>query len=664
MTVLSNHGSPKKRLPPPPPRPWTKASFSYSEDGSASGGESDERKSRAKDVSKGLEKIYLGDGKQDLSKLDHAKPHRIRRFFLWLLTLCALTSALAWAGLVWLQPNAEIDSAGLEIKIDGPTNVTLGQEHSFVVSYRNRSFQPIADTELRLSWPADFQVSYTDPWPTDTQNNAWKFGWLAPGAEGKITVRGIFLGQLGAKSTFQAIGTFRPSGETRVRQSLATDALEYGASVFAGGWTVPSKVVAGDQVPVSFDIANQGTQALSGLRAHLDFPAGFLPSASTGTQLIPTNTPQEWEMVLPTLEPGTTSTIRLSGSFVSGSSGDLSFKAGIGRLSGQNFITLFTSETHIPVLAGDLSLHLVANGSDADRSIGPGDPLRLAIAYKNVSPEALGGISIILNVESLVNGKSTTGTTLIDWKALQDSMHGVTSTKPRMQTIRYDKDVIPELDKLDPGQEGTIEVTLPTLSSTSGMHDALISMDVAGFVATVGKDKVNRTLHANPIHARYRSDADLHVAARYYTEEGAPLGTGPLPPVSGKTTVYRLEWTIDKTLHALDKLDVTTVLPDNAVWNGQGLADAGDIVYEEKTRTVHWTLNKMPDDVSELVARFDIALTPADLDIGRFARLLGESHFTATDSATTEQIQKNKPAITTDLQEDEGARGKGVVRKP
>src|SRR5688572_18512720 len=112
MTTPS-HGHPKKRLPPPPPRPWKKAFFSYSED------EGDDRKKKADEVSKGLEKIYLVDGKKDLSTLDHAKPHRIRRFFTWLVVLCALTSAIAWLGLVWLQPNTEIDDLGLVVTIEG-----------------------------------------------------------------------------------------------------------------------------------------------------------------------------------------------------------------------------------------------------------------------------------------------------------------------------------------------------------------------------------------------------------------------------------------------------------------------------------------------------------------------------------------------------------------
>jgi hypothetical protein len=658
MTTPSS-GHSKKRLPPPPPRPWKKAFFSYSED------ETDDRKKKGDEVARGLEKIYLAEGgKKDLATLEHSKPHRIRRFFTWLLVLCAMTSAVAWLGLVWLQPNTEIDDLGLEVAIEGPSSITLGQEQSFVVKYRNRAFQPVSDAELRLAWPADFQVTYTDPWPTETQNTAWKLGMLAPAAEGQITVRGIFLGSLGAKSAFQAIATYRPSGQTRSRESLATQSLDYGASVFDGRVLLPAKTIAGDQVPFTFELANRGSQELSGLIVRYAFPTGFIPTASTGTTLLPTADGHEWEQTLSTLAPSATSTWNFAGSFVSGSSGESVFKVRVGRLRGTEFLTLYSQESMVPVLAGDLSLRMVANGSDSDRTMQPGDSLRIAIAYKNVSPETLGNVTVTLGVESLVNGVSATGTTLVDWTELEASTRGTTSTKPRIQTIRYDKNSIPDFAELAPGEEGTIEVTLPSLGVTSGTKDALINLDLTGTLATVGKDKVNRVLRANPIRVRYRTDADIKAIARYFTEEGAPLGTGPLPPVAGKTTVYRIEWSIEKKLHGLDNLEVSAALPPNVAWSEQSLVDAGDITYEETTRTVRWKLNRMPEDIRDLTARFDISLTPSDLDIGRFARLLGETRLTATDAATTEPLVRAKPALTTDLTSDESAEGKGVVKKP
>jgi len=72
----------------------------------------------------------------------------------------------------------------------------------------------------------------------------------------------------------------------------------------------------------------------------------------------------------------------------------------------------------------------------------------------------------------------------------------------------------------------------------------------------------------------------------------------------------------------------------------------------------------LPANVNEASADFDLTITPTNLDAGRFAQLMGETRFDALDTDINEPIVLTKPALTTDLQNDEGAKGKGVVTKP
>jgi len=655
MTLKKNeHG--KKHVPPPPLRPWKKAFFSYTEEEA-----DDERKQKANEVAKGLEKIYLAEGKKDLGVLEHAKPHRVRRFFLWLILMCGLASVAAWAGLIWLQPNAEIQTIGLKMEIQGSSTVILGQEQTFVVKYQNQTFQPISDTQIRIAWPADFQLILADPASSDTQNNAWNIGLLAPGASGEITIKGMFLGSLGAKSTLQAIATYQSSGQSRVQEALATQNLDYEASVFDGRLILPAKAIAGEQVPLVFEFENRSQTEVSGLIARFELPEGFVLSSTSGTPLLASSNGKDWEMVLPNLSASSTATWRWSGAFISGSSGDVNFTVQVGKRRESEFLKFFQKQQTIPVLAGDLSLRMVANGSDKDRSISPGDVLRITLSYKNISPETLGDVSITLGIESLINGSSAQGSTLMNWSGLENESRGTTNTQARIQTIRFDKDTNPDFANLAPGKEGIIEVSIPTIQATNQLKEAAILLDITGSLARVGEETIARTIKANPIKIQYRTDADLQTVARYFTEEGAPLGTGPLPPEVGKTTTYRIEWIIKKQLHAIDNIEVTTALPENVTWSGQALADAGDMMYDDRTKTVIWKLNRMPEDVQELVARFDISLTPSELDLSRFARLIGVSKMQAKDTVVNEEIRIEKPAISTDLQEDEGAQGKGVV---
>lgn len=651
--------SPRKptKPTPPPARPWRSAGFSF---------ETKHEKGHSADVAKGLEKIYLNDtAKQDdLKKLHHKKRRWWLRAFTGLVAFCLISSALAWAGLLFLQPNADLPSGSVEVVIDGPESIMLGQEVTYIVRWKNTSFQPVTDAELRLAYPVEFQKTYASPWPTDPTNEAWKLGIVPAGANGLITVKGIFIGNIGTQGAFQAIAVYRQNGDARSKQALVTKALSFTDTVFEGNWNVPAKAVAGDRVDVAFSLHNKGGQSLSGLAARMVLPQGFLPAQATGSRFLPVGSGGEWELALPELSPNATTSLSISGSFVSGLSGDIPFRLRVGTEREGAFVALFESNQIVPVLAGDLSLRLVVNGADADRAITPGEPLRISLSYKNVSPEPLGDVRLEVSFESVVNGASATGTSLLDWSRLEDATRGVSSTRPRLQSIVYNKSHIAGLESLAPSDEGVIELAIPTIGAASGTKTADIRLQLSGTMATVGKDKVKRDVKANPVKLSYRSDADLAVEARYFTEEGAPLGSGPLPPVAGKTTVYRVIWSMTKNLHTLENMQVEAVLPASVAWNASSLPEAGEISFDETTRTVRWKLNQVPEDVKELHAWFDISLTPTDLDIGRFARLVGDTTFTASDPIVLETIERKKPALTSDLQTDEGASGKGVVRKP
>ena len=270
---------------------------------------------------------------------------------------------------------------------------------------------------------------------------------------------------------------------------------------------------------------------------------------------------------------------------------------------------------------------------------------------------------MLLLIRSVLNGLSTTGSSLLDWERLEDVQHGTTNTRRRIQTLRFDKSNVPALADLAPQAEGTIGFVIPTIGVATGTKDALMRIS-ADIEMTVGeKVAKRRTLQMPPVILRYRSDAGLMAHVRYFTEEGAPFGVGPLPPVAGKATVYRVLWSIQKTLHTLDNLSVRGVLPRNVIWTGEHSTDGGTMAYNASTRTVEWLVNKMPDQVARLDGWFDVELTPSLADVGRFALLVENPSFEADDTVLHERISRMEPSLNTDLASDEQARGKGVVKR-
>ncbi|MEI7511966.1 MAG: hypothetical protein WCK01_00700 [Candidatus Uhrbacteria bacterium] len=650
--------SKKSSVPKPPQRPWRRASFSFGEEEEAPSS------TREREVAKGLESIYMNGGEGDLKSMRHTKRSLALRIFAWVVGSCAVLSALAWAGLILFVPAGPAVGKSIQLSIDGPTVIGLGREETFKIGWENTSYQSIKEVHVRLSLPPSLMVTNVQPEASAENAYDWDLGFVAPGTKGQIVLKGVFLGNLGEKSSIQAVSTYRVFDSGKPEQVLVVNPVTFGETVLAGQFRLPSKAVAGDTVTLEYQVANQGDQGLRGLRIRMKVPKDFTPVMTSSTSFKLVNGGEEWEQILGDFPSHASTSVKLVGQFVAGSVGNvnLQVRAGVPKPDG-SFLPLLVTTSTLPILAGDLGLELIVNGSDADRTVQPGDPLRLTIAYRDLSPEPLTDVRLALSFESMFDGISSTGTTALDWKSLSDTGHGATTTNARIQTIRYSKDTVPVFAEVAPQSNGTIDITIPTLAMTSGTRDVVVRVTLEGLMATVGKDKSLRVIKTRPINIRYRSDISLAAEARYFTEEGAPVGYGPLPPVVKKTTDYRVYWTLKKSLHPLENIEVSAVLPGSVAFGATSSTDAGTISYDAATRTVRWKLNRMPEDVKELGANFDVQLTPASIDVNRFADLLSESRFTATDVTIKESIVRSVPPLTTDLQNDEGAKNKGVVKK-
>jgi len=125
-----------------------------------------------------------------------------------------------------------------------------------------------------------------------------------------------------------------------------------------------------------------------------------------------------------------------------------------------------------------------------------------------------------------------------------------------------------------------------------------------------------------------------------------------------------VEWKIEKTIHELERVAVSASLPKAVSFDGVKEIDAGDAEYDPALKLVTWTINKIPEDVNDLLVSFDITLSPSEADVGRFADLLSETRFEFSDGKTGESVIRTSSSLNTDLPDDSIAKRKGVVTKP
>lgn len=614
-------------------------------------------------VENSLRTIYEAEEGEmpDMTKLEQIKSKR----WIWMsLAVSGLVLVLlmtAWAGFAYFKAYQGFDGKGLDLEVSGPEKIAIGQEITYFVNYKNITHDPLAAVDLRINFPADFIISDMKPAPNE-QGNTWKIGALAPEERGTVKVRGTFTGALGSISAVQAIATYRPANYSSNFEAMATKQIEYSESVVTGFLQVPEKAVPGDNVSLIYHFENTGTDELKDVLVQFTIPEGFainmeaMKSSSTVQGRL-------YEEELGSLQPGEKKEFSVFGTFASGYGGDAEVTSKIGTRSKEGtFLPMHIAEAVVPVLAGDLSLNFIVNGSEQqNRSVSYGDELRGIIGFENMADEELKDVVIRLQAEtiSLKTGEALNDKILVDESNISST---ATSTFNNKQII-WNKEALGQLESLNSRESGSIEIGLPIVKSAPDNGAIALRLTVFADIKSVGDTELNRTIAMQPMNFILLSDAKIFAEARYFTEEGAPVGSGPLPPKVGEKTTYRIIWRVNKSVHSLKDLEVMAKLPRSVDFKSMATTTAGELDYNQSEKMISWTLNKMPVDVNEIEAQFDVTIQPVAADDGRFATLMQDISLQAKDEDIDDSILLVINELNTDLQNDENAAGKGVVVK-
>ncbi|MDD5726561.1 MAG: hypothetical protein PHC53_04135 [Patescibacteria group bacterium] len=617
---------------------------------------------RDREVEQSLRTIYGSEeGMPDLSHLDKNKSKRWIYFAVGIPLFVVLLCVAAWTGFLFFNSYKSLAAGkGLVLGIEGPDQVSLGEETIYSINYSNPLDEPLASVDMRVNFPSDFVVTEINPQTTE-KAMVWKLGDLAAEEKGTITIKGRFIGALGTVSAIQAVATYRPASRTNGLEAMATKQVTYSGTVLEGVIEVPERAIPGDQVTIIYRLTNKAQNPLGKFEARIGLPEGFNFINATGSQDLLEG--RVYKQELPILGANTSTEVKIIGTFALGFGGQAKVTAQAGSLSADNvFLPAQTSEASFPVLAGDLSLKLVVNGTDTtERSVGYGDNLQCALGYENTANETLKNVTIRLLLETvdLNNMSAQQNYALVDW----DNLQITASTTRQDQALVWAPSKLNELKEIPQHGNGSFEVNVPLLSQATGTGMAAVKATIFADIEGIGDSKIKRTIQIAPMIFKFKSDASLSAEARYYSEEGAPLGEGPLPPKVGQATRYRVYWAINKQVHALKDINVSGVLPRNVRFVTLATSTAGEIAYDPSSRTVSWRLNRLPEGVQNAEMEFDVELTPTASDDGKFVELIGSSNFQAYDENIKENIIQVTKALSTDLQNDESAKGKGVVRK-
>lgn len=585
-------------------------------------------------IEDGLHAIY-GEDKTDFSKIERPGSF-LTHLLLTAVIVLTIIAGTAWGGyFVYQKYFSSQSQESFTVKISAPEEVKSGEKTKIKISYENPTTIPLAQLTVEARLPVGFVVSSSEPLVSDLTKPKWDIGFLNAGSDGEITLEGIWTATVPSTTPIQVFANFRPANFNSDFQAVQTTSITSLQSVLETTFTGDEEATSGKSQNYLLTIQNMGSEKIDNIIAQIKLPTGFYLESSDPA--LEAGSESEWKNI--SLDPGAKIDIKITGSFAADVTGFEYFDSEISIKNGNEPLSQSKAQTFTDVKGSAIALQLVAAGSNTDSSLFLSSNLRTSITYENTSDEDMSNVALLLDFSS---AKAFP----INWKTAD--LDGGKLTK---DGVLWSIDVVGKIPAHEKKMLNLVFPIIETLSENFG----------DSFTITALANIADLSVRTTPIIISINSDASLVSEIRYYTEDGAPLGSGPIPPQVGQTTIYRVYWTVSNNLHNLENMIVTAILPPNVNWVGQSSSDLGTIEYKDISGEVVWMLPSLPEDVKSISAHFAISITPKTEDVGKFVKLISGANFKVTDEFTKALIEHTSESLDTELPSDVFATDKGAV---
>ncbi|MFC1598352.1 CARDB domain-containing protein [Patescibacteria group bacterium] len=554
------------------------------------------------------------EGPVDMTKMEQ-RHGRGRKIAIAAAVIIILLGAVAYLGYrIFNKGFGETNINGdVEFSLSIEDKVASGDVVTIEVEYENKKNVALSTGTIEVIYPDGFYFQSASPEASAESNRLFEIKNVQPGAGGKIRITGQLVGVKGEDKEITALMTYQPKNFSHDFQETAEATVHITSSIVELNVDVPSQVQSGQEMTYKVEFTNTAKLPLQNVKILMGYPEGFTYSSSS---LEPHGINTEWR--IESLEPNETQTLSIDGT-IEGESGDTKeFNFQLGLIELDNTFNVQMEQTSLVVIVNP-EIDLSIEASDLVR---PGDEVPVKVTVKNTSEAELSDVKVKLEM---------------DGELFKDSEY-------KFDTIK----------KLSPQDSEELEHTITLKNKDDAKQELTLTATVTS--AVVEGNEVSFPNSAEAI-MKVRGSFAVIAEGRYFDDDLTKIGSGPLPPVVNQETTYIIRWTITNGANQIEDLWVTTTLPDSVIW----IKDASKAIeYDSSTRQVSYTKDKVQAN-TEVDLEFSVTVAPTNDDLNKLLVLTGETVVSAVDKFTGEEISQQLDRITTDLPNDEGAKGKGVV---
>ncbi len=588
------------------------------------------------------------EGSEDTPTNTFQRKSRTRRstFVAFIIVIVLVLGGILALGF-WKPVVTPTNTSSVSLRMEIPDRVTSGEPFDTTLIVTNTDAVTLKNVTVTLRPPKSYTLRSSSP--EETLALTWKLSDLAPSQSQQVRWTGTVIGEKDTTVTLEALASYMPENFSSTFSETASTSTVIGDSIVGLQVETPLRVVSGTPFLYSVNVQNRSDRTLSNLRVEFSVPEDLTKDREN-----PRSYDEErWIWTIDAIEAGKEHKIQWYGTFGKTSEGTQQVTAHVFLKGDDGQYKKQTESSSLYFLVQpDLELNL--SGSSI---ISLGDKTAFTVAYNNPT--------------DLVYRDATISVDLTDTHGLWDletfsSEHGQLLDNH----VIWTKKEVAELDRIEPQEQGTLTFML-TATDELPINESIteIASTLRPRVTTASIEDVKDALLTKeglPFTVNVRTTSTMQSEGRYFDENLEPLGSGPIPPEVGKKTTYVIVWSISNTLNPLEDVNVTAELPDEVTFQSVIEVTHGNpLVYDKKTRTITWTIPRVNAYAGLLrsgpEASFRVSITPDASDVGTTMKLLGRTTMTARDDFTNEEQTETDVAVTTDLENDLGAVGKGEV---
>jgi hypothetical protein len=527
-----------------------------------------------------------------------------------------------------------ISGDNIEVKVAAPFAVGAGAELSLTASITNKNAVPVESATLIVEYPPGTQEAATAG--KELFRDRISLGSIKPGELLTIPVKAKLFGEENDEKTVNISVEYRVEGSNATFYKDADPVkVKISSSPVVLSISGVSEISSGQEVALTLTLTSNSPTPLHDLLVQAEYPVGFDFSESSPK---PAKGQTVW--TVGSLEPGGKTEIQVKGAMTGGSAEERTFKFSVGvpnerdRFSLASVLT--TIATGVQLTDPFVGLEVVMDGKkDKTIAVAPDDSVAVTIRFKNTLSDTI--------YDATVKAKLSGSGLSADNVNTSDGFYDSTAN-----TITWDKQSVPDLAELSPGEEETVNFVIRG-ANLDAMRTPQVSFDVSVTGRRVSEDRVPQELtNIESRTIRFRSVTALSSYGLY--SEGPFANTGPIPPRAESQTTYTIMLDAKNGSNELADTTVTMTLPAYVSWLS-AVASGAAVNYNAATREVTWKIGNLDANGSSGAA-FQVSFLPSVSHVGTVPVLVGEQYLKATDRFTGSVVRATAPAVTTHIPQD------------